>query len=347
MNKISKKTLDILENFENYYRNQKQQLKRIFYIIEKIKKAINLENDYDSDYSLLDSYNMIEKILMDVCNLNDYETAFILNKIIQYNYKINNSSNHVLIKLEDVEKDGYDIDYIKNLFNKYNNDDPSLTDEETKLIEDITQKEKDKNLYIIESYSNIQDFSKKNCHSNEEFAQFAKSLKNIGLTPKLIDCYLNYYISKEKEEKETKEVPKKEVKQEIIPSRKVLKEQLSEYYHPDYNIEYFDLKNLSEVLKILKYLNVSDNRFEIILSDLYRWAIKNSAYYDCLDSKVEFLNKDKDLKILEEIRQIRNMIESYPSDIEELKKWINDLYSKIEFCMYESFDYEHTLMRKL
>lgn len=340
MNRIVRKTLDGLEKLEPFLRRNGKD--DALEIINNLKRAIDLDHSLQGVNRMLDSYEAIEVLLYDTCNLTDEEAGYIIDKVLKFNFTVNASGNYIIIMTDELEKYGLDINKVKVLMEKINNDSSDLTEEEKKMYSDILDSESKKNEYIKDALKIVEDFTKKESHTEDEYNILVKSLKTLYLPERMIESYVLFYRKKEKEEKTFKPttIKRQETKkEENIPSRRILKNRLNELYHPDEIMPYFDLKDIKEVIKLLRLLNISDERVEMTLNDLYSAAIKNESYYNFLIEKIKYMNIHIDK--LEEINELKKMYEtSNEEERHDIKIWLNELYEQLEFEIINSFEYE-------
>lgn len=336
MNRITNKTLETIQILKNGIDDDE-----LVDILKRLEDVINLNQTNSKVHKFLDNYSTIEILLFEGCKFNKDEAGFIMDKVLQYNSSIKNDDNNVVITYEAFEELGINKKQTDVLLHFYNNG--KLYYKDKNFIRKIIESEKKKRKPMKDAYIFVSDFINKRTHLDEEYLKFKEALKTLLVTDNLIDASLNFYRKKEvlkSEEKEIKIFHKPEKIQ--IPSRKVLKEELGKLYHPDAKEPYFDLKDINEVLKLLKLLSISDERAKIILNDLYRNAIKNKNYYNYLVNKIKFMNNHPEM--IKEIEELRSMDEDSELDFGE---WLDELYSHLEYEMTNSFNYEIHLSKSL
>ena len=340
MNRIVRKTLDGLERLKPNVKDDDANS-----IIENLEKAITLDYRIDSIGHLLDSFESINVLLFKACQLTKEEAGFIFNKIMQYNYMVNGHGKQTIITYDSFLNIGFTKEEIEDLLNRYYSGPEKTTAEEKKLMSYVIKTEEVNTMSIKNSYKAIEEFSKKQTHSEEEYNILVRELENLNVPKTLIESYVSYFKKNEKEEKVIKVIKPKEEKKENIPSRRELKNRLNELYHPDEKEPYFDLKDLEEVLKLIKLLSISDERAKIILNCLYKCAIKNDNYYDFLINKIKFMNKHADK--IKEIEDLKEMLSTSEEEIKpDIIEWLNSIYSRLEWEMINSFKYESNLAKK-
>lgn len=344
MNNILKKTFKGLNAC-------KENIPKNFYIqkiIKRMEMALNIEYSNKSAFNLLDSYVDIDMILFAGCNLSDYEAGYIMNKLMKFNYKVDSSERHVVARYEAFEERGLTVDKANEIIEKYYSGEYGIDNEEFKLLEEILENESKTMKPVKDAYLFLQDFEKKNFHTDKEYSLLLQHLEVLKMPKRLLTAYISYLKTKEK--KPEIEAPKNinpaaQNNTEVLPSKRKLKERFNELYHATETNPYFDLKDIREVLKLIKLLSIADERVIIILNSLYRCAVKNNNYYEYLINKAEYMNKYNEQ--LQQISELQSMYDGAEEDLKkEIEEWLNEIYSSLEYVMIESFDYEKELAKK-
>lgn len=344
MNKIVRKTLDRIEKIKPALYGKGS--KSILETIERIENAITINYQKDQIMHMIDCWDTIELLLFDICRLDEREVGFVLDKIMKYNFSVNDQDDNLLIRYEVFEDKGINEYEADRMLQDYYNE--KLDDEEKDLIENILISQEKDNQSIKDGYKVIESFSKKRNHSKLEYDKLSLALRTIYMPARLIQAYKVYFEAKEKDEvldtpittESTKKIDN-ENKDVKIPSKRELKNRLNQLYHPESLDEYFDMKDFEEVLTIVKQLSISDERVKIILNDLYRCAIRNDRYYEHIINKLEYTEKRKEK--MKEIAEIKEML--LDDEIkDEANQLLEDLYGHE---MITSFDYEAKIYQKL
>ncbi|MBR1376652.1 MAG: hypothetical protein IJ565_02445 [Bacilli bacterium] len=352
MNKIIKKTISQLEHLNlrmDLYHlfEEKPEEKDLFYsskmLTNNIIKVLSLDYSNNDVGQLVDSYTIIEPILFELCELTMEEAGFVINRLMNYNYTLCKNDFHLIVTYNPFEEAGYERMDIQELLTKLVNGE-EMDPIEKEKVNKILEKEHEQNKEYKEYYIKLEEFINSK-DTNKDYSYFTKLLKGLKWSDKLIEAYITYLKSKEKEEV----IPtiKKQKKVEItLPPRGKLKKDLYTLYKPDILDKYFDYQNINEVLRLINQLGLSDERIKIILNDLFRCAIKNEAYYNYLVEKALFEGKEKD--IVNDIIELRDMYGSVDfKNKQEIDRWLLNLYKRIEYLMIESFNYENKLIEDI
>lgn len=309
-------------------------------ILEKILMDDIKKNDELYTYSFIDNFETIRYFCKEVCRLDNYEIAEILNIIIKHNMNVILNNNKVILNPNHYSEQSGKYKSVNEIINEYN--DYKTDKKDVELTKQYIEDETLRTHNCRTSYSNIKEFKSKYIHTEIDYKKIEHDLKIIGLTDELIKYYVAYLRNKDyvyKIQNEKKEQIKPIVSKPVeiekpkdnLPSKRKLKERLSELYKENYddqNNPYFDINDIYEVVDILEQLDYSKERFEKILRDIYRNTIKNEDFNYFIVYKLKYLNAND--KILNEIEEYKNIIEEFKIDnemIKTLKRKYTDIYS--------------------
>ena len=331
MNRITKETIEKLKLAKSSIDDSN--------IIDLLSKLINVINcNYelkDSNY-LLDNYEDICFILFEGCKLNHTEAGFIFNKIMQYNIAVNKKDNSVAIDRRIFEEYGITIEEQKKLLEGYIND--TLPENMKTILDEIIEKQTIRLSYIRNAYKFIENFSKNTNHSSNEYVLLEQTLDTIRVPKELRIAYTLYFKDKEVETYIPKQKEKVIEENEGIVPRRYLKNRFKELYKEE-TTPYFDMKDIKELMDILKKLNLPDEKIYSILTNLYNYVLENDSYYEFLINKSTYMGLYEDI-----INEIVNLNDAYlKSDNESkcvIKELLTDLYQSLKPVMTKSFDYE-------
>ena len=366
MNKIVKKAITELEKLRNSLKEQYNNAgKTMAYnpknvplevkqytvtikcvdILEKILVGDIKKTDELYTYSFVDNFETIRYFCVNVCRLDNYELAEILNIIIKHNMNIILDNNKIILNPNHYSEQSGKYKSVNEILNEYN--DYKTDKKDVELTKQYIEDETLRTHNCRAAYENIKEFKYKHIHTELEYKKLENDLKTIGLTDELVKCYIAYlrnkdYVYKMQNEKkeQIKPVVSKPVKinkpKENLPSKRKLKERLSELYKENYDDQdnpYFDINDIYEVVDILMELDYSDERIERILRYIYRNTIKNEDFNYFIVHKLKYLNADP--KLLNDIEEYKNIIEEFKMDnemIETLKRKYSDIYSGDELA---------------